>query len=314
MQDRIAVRKYVDDLFSYIDTYENNYAQFEAAAFMQTYQGIGAVFQAMRQQRDQAMELDRVLLDRIRQAPLTSSDLRHLTIQILVSFFEAEADIDGHSNKAFTYCRGLRAVKQDVPFFEGTLAPLLFREGAMNGDFRLNSFMLSELARYLNTYGRPVDQSLSPEAFAGLTPDRKLLELQRRRLALGSDILADRGSLEFHLLRVEDFNKMAEKDHLAQKYFKSWGYLSSTSLWSRIKKALSETGGKGKGAFSSWRYFRLVLTQRNPAYLWYGLVMVLFLLAAIWVPMKWADYEQQQFQEMERRVQSRPVTTDDQGN
>jgi hypothetical protein len=107
---------------------------------------------------------------------------------------------------------------------------------------------------------------------------------------------------------------MAEKDQLAQKYFKTWGYLSEVGLWSRIKKALSETGGKGKGAFSSWRYFRLVLTQRNPAYLWYGFVMVLFLLAAIWVPMKWADYEQQKFQEMERRVENRPAITNDTGN
>jgi len=311
MENRIAVRQYVDDLFAYIEAYENDYAKFQAEAFIQTFQGTCAVFQALRQQRDQAVELDRVLLDRIKQAPLTSSDLRHLTIQILVSFFEAEADIDGLSNKAFTYCRGLRAVKQDVPYFEGTLAPLLFCENALHGNFRLNAFMLQELSRYLNSYGRPIDRSLSPEAFGGFTIDRQFLELQRRRLTLGSDVLSDRGSLEFHLSRVETFGKLAEQVPLAQKYLKNWAYLSESSLWSRIKKALSETGGKGRGAFSSWRYFRLVLTQRNPAYLWYGTLIVLFIFLAIWVPRMWADYEQEQLQQMEQRVEQRPITSAD---
>jgi hypothetical protein len=116
MEDGVAVKSYVDDLFRYLNTYEASYSQFETEAFLQTYNGIKAVFQALRKQRDKAVEVDRYFLEMIRQAPLTSSDLRQLTIQVLISFFEGEADIDGHSNKAFSYCRGLRAIKQDVPY------------------------------------------------------------------------------------------------------------------------------------------------------------------------------------------------------
>ncbi len=306
MTEDVAVRSYVDDLFRYLDTYERNYAQFETEAFLQTYNGIGAVFQALRKQRDKAIALDEFFLNKVKQSPLTSSDLRQLTVQVLITFFESEADIDGQSNRAYSYCRGVRGVKQDVPFFENHLVPLLFRSGSLNDNYRLNSFLLHEIARYLNRFGKSLNIDLSPEQFASMGDPLKFLELARRRQQLGADIIADRTSLEFHLRRVDTFNKLKQKSRQYEHYLKEWNYLIQTSFWSKVKAALGELGGKFKGAFSSWRYFRLVIAQRNPAFLFYGLVILFFILLAVYVPMKWGDYGEsrlEQFQERSQTVQ-----------
>ena len=53
-----SITSYIDDLFNYIDTYENNYASFKAEAFFQTYTGTCAVFQTLRQDREKAIEID----------------------------------------------------------------------------------------------------------------------------------------------------------------------------------------------------------------------------------------------------------------
>ena len=302
MEDITAVRTYVDDLFRYLETYEINFAKFEPEAFLQTYNGIVAVFQALRQQREQAIVLDEYLLKHVQQAPVTSSDLRQLTVQVLISFFEAEADIDGQSNRSYTYCRGVRAIKQDVPFFEKHLVPLLFQPGSLNGSYRLNGFFLGELARYFNTYGRPLQTGLTPEAFGALGEPLKLLELSRRRLQLGKDLLRDRASLEFQLSSLEAFRKMAQGGSLAGRYLTEWGYLTKGSFWGKVKSALGGLGAKLRGAFSSSRYFRLVLTQRNGAYLFYGLVIVVFLWLAYLVPTYWSGLGEEKLEQMHERV------------
>ncbi len=307
MEESIAVKSHVDHLFRYLDTYERSYAQFETEGFLQNYQGIRAVFQALRQQRDKAVDLDRYVLDKLKQAPLTSSDLRQLTIQVLITFFESEADIDGQSNKSYTYCRGLRGVKQDVPFFENNLVPLLFRDGSLNNNYRLSAFFLREVARYINTFGKRLNADLSPEAFAALGDPLKFLELARRRHQLGDDLIKDRTSLEFHLQRVDVFNKLGQKRRLYERYLEEWNYLVKGSFWAKVKSFLGELAGKFKGAFSSWRYFRLVLSQRNPAFLFYGLIIVFFILLAIYVPMKWSDHAGRQLNQFEERVQNRPT-------
>ena len=110
------MKSYIDDLFKYIDTYENNYSQFETEAFLQTYNGIITVYQTLRGDRNQAVEVDYYFLDKIKLQPLTSSDLRQLAVQVLITRFESEVDTDGRSNQAYSYCRNLRPVKQDVPF------------------------------------------------------------------------------------------------------------------------------------------------------------------------------------------------------
>ncbi len=299
-----AVISYVEDLFRYLKTYETNYAEFETEAFLQTYQGIGAVFQALRQQRDKAIELDRFFLEKLKQHPLTSSDLRQLTLQILITFFESEADIDGQSNQAYSYCRGVRAIKQDVPFFENHLTPLLFQEGSLNNNFRLHSFLLDEIARYLNTFGKSVKVDLTPEQFQAMSEPMKFLELARRRLQLGGDVLTERSSLEFHLMRIDAFNKLRHKSRLYEHLLKEWRYLVETSFWSKVKNLGSVLLGKLKGAFSSWRYFRLIMTQRNPAFVFYGVIILLFLLVAWYVPRKWQDYSHRQFEIFQQRSQT----------
>jgi hypothetical protein len=301
-----TIKSYVEDLFKYLRRYEKDYSQFKTEAFFQTYNGIYTVFQALREQRDKAVELDYVFLDRVREVPLKESDLREITVQVLITFFESEADTDGRSNQAYGHCRGLRAMKQDVPYFERHLVPLLFKEGSLKGNFRLNSFLLNEIARYLNKFGRHIDADLAPEKFNAMSDPMKMLELARRRMELGDSLLKDRESLEFHLQRVDAFTKLKARSKILRLYLSDWNYLKKRDFWSRVGNWFGEFFGKFRGAFSSGRYFRLVMSQRKPAYLVYSIIAMIFLLAAIVVPMLWskhADSKLRDFRERASEVQ-----------
>ncbi len=296
------MKSYIDDLFKYIDTYESNYSQFETEAFLQTYNGIITVYQTLRSDRNQAVEVDYYFLDKIKLQPLTSSDLRQLAVQVLITRFESEVDTDGRSNQAYSYCRNLRPVKQDVPFFEKNLAQLLFNEGSLNNNFRLNDFLLGEMASYINKHGKSVRTDLSPEEFDGLSDPSKMLELMRRRLALGPNIVKDRTSLEFHLQRVSTFNRIGAKGRLFEHYLTQWDYLARTSLWSRFRGWLKELGAKFRGAFQSFGYFRLLSTQRKLAYLTYTLVIIIALGIALGSMSFWGSYEDNKLEEFQDRA------------
>lgn len=297
-----GIKSYIEDLFRYLDIYETRYAEFKTEAFFQTYNGIYAVFQALRKQRDKAIDVDQYFLDKIKQAPISSSDLRQITIQALITYFESEADTDGQSNKAYLYCRDLRPVKRDASFFEEHLVPLLFREGSLNGNLQVNSFFLNEIGRYINKFAKGVRADLSPEEFGALSDPMKFLELARRRIELGSELLKDRNSLEFHLQRVDTFRKLSERNRIFDNYLKEWNYLVETSFWARLKSSLTELWGKLKGLFSSFGYFRLSLTQRKPAYLLYSLIIIIFILLAIYIPLKWNSYSHNKFIEFENKA------------
>jgi len=283
------MKKYVEDLFTYIGTFENNYSAFQAEAFLQTYNGVYTVFQPLREQRDQAVELDYFFLDKIKEAPLTKSDLRQITVQLLITCFESEADTDGRSNQSYTYCRSLRSAKQDVSFFEETLMPLLFREGSLNGSFDLNSFFLQEMAKYLNRFGKRTKVDLTPEEFNTMSRPSKLLELMRRRLELGEDLLRDRQSLEFHLQQVDAFSKLGSKSGLFSRYLSEWNYVRRVTIWARLSGWFAVVWGKYKGALSSGGYTKLVILQRKPAYLVFIIVILFFLLSAALIPGWWKD-------------------------
>jgi len=298
----MEIKTYIQDLFRYLDTFETNYAAFETEAFLQTYNGIIAVLNPLRQQRQEAIGIDGFFLEKIKQSPLTSSDLRQLTIQVLITYFESEADTDGQSNRAYGYCRGLRPVKQDIPFFENHLVPLLFNIGSLNDNFRLKEFLLGEIARYLTKFGRRLNAGISPEEFQAMSDPLKTLELTRRRVELGTGLLADRNSLEFHLNRIDYFAKLSAANKLSEHFLKDWHYLKTTSFWNRLGDFLSELGGKLKGAFSSFGYLRLILNQRNPAYVYYSVIIIIFILLAIYVPLKWQDYSQEQLRDFQQRT------------
>jgi hypothetical protein len=298
-----TIKSYVKDLFKYLETYEKNYSQFKTEAFFQTYNGIYAVFQALREQRNKAVELDYVFLDGVRETPLTESDLRQVTVQVLITFFESEADTDGRSNQAYSHCRGIRPVKQDVPFFEKHLLPVLFKESCFKENFRLISFFLNEIARYLNKFGKRIQVDLPPEKFNAMSDQMKFLELARRRLDLGTDLLKDRESLEFHLQRVDAFTKLKAKGRVYRQHLSEWQYLKRRDFWSKVKSWLGEFGGKFRGAFSSGRYLRLVLSQRNPAYLTYTVIVILFLTAAVAVPILWNKHYQKRLQDFRERAE-----------
>lgn len=297
-----SIKIYIQDLFRYLEIYETNYAAFETEAFFQTYNGIFAVFQALRQQRDKAVDVDRVFLEKIKQSPLSSSDLRQFTIQVMITFFESEADTDGTSNQAYLYCRDLRPIKRDAAFFEEHLVPILLREGSLNNNLKLNDFFLKEISRYINKFARATKADISPEQFDALPEHHKLLELSRRRLDLGDQIVKDRNSLEFQLQRIGVFNKLSEKNKTFDHYLREWHYLITTSFWARLKSSLSELWGKFKGLFKSFNYFRLSLVQRKPAYLFYGLIIIIFILLAIYVPMKWNSYSLEKYQQFEEQA------------
>lgn len=299
----MGIKNYIEDLFRYLETYENNYASFETEAFQQTYQGIIAVFQALRQQRDDAVMVDYEFLDNVKASPLTSSDLRQLTVQILITYFESEADTDGRSNSSYAYCRGLRAIKQDIPFFEKHLVPMLFEEGSLNNNHRLRGFILDEMARYMNKFGSKLQPNRSPENFQAMSVPLRMLELARRRMDIGTNLITDRTTLEFHLQRIDYFNKIGTKHRICDAFFRDWQYLKTTSFWDKVKGVFSEVGSKFKGAFSSFGYFRLTITQRNPAYLFYGVLIVLFILVAIYVPIKWQTYANDELQDIQQRTE-----------
>lgn len=299
----MQVNTYVDDLFRYIDRFENEPTRFDTEAFLQTYNGVYAVFQALRQQRGQAIEVDQFFLAKIKETNLSRSDLRLLTIQILITYFEAEADIDGQSNKSYLYCRDMRQTKRDVAYFENYLAPLLFAEAGLNWNFRLTAFFLGEMARYMNTYGKRLEADMPPEAFNALSESSRFMLLARRRLELGEDLLAERASLEFHLKQVNAFSKLSLPGPIHKEFLTEWGYLSTAGVWSRFRVWLTEFFGKFRGAFSSWRYLRLLVRQRNPAYLFYSLLIILCVFLAIYVPSRWRSYSDEQQQKLERHFQ-----------
>ncbi|MBU0983102.1 MAG: hypothetical protein KKA42_04480 [candidate division Zixibacteria bacterium] len=297
------IKRYIQDLFGYLDRYETASAQFETEAFLQTYNGIIAVLHSLRDQRNDAMAVDHFLLERIQAAPLTSSDLRLLTVQVLITYFESEADTDGQTNQAYSYCRGLRAVKQDIPYFENHLLPAIFEEGSLGNNLRLREFLVAEIARYMGKFGRPIDPGITPEKFQAMPDHLKVVELTRRRLELGTDLMADRTSLEFHLQRVDAFTRWSAKNAFVAHLLTKWGYLKTSDFWSRVKSGFAGLLGKMKGAFSSFGYFRLIMNQRNPAYVFYGVLIVVFVFLAIYVPMKWQQYGQEQLQEFQQRTQ-----------
>ena len=282
------MKSYIDDLFKYIETYETDYAQFKTEAFLQTYTGIINVFQTLRSDRDQAVEIDYYFLDKIKLSPLTSSDLRQVTVQVLITRFESEADTDGRSNQAYSYCRNLRPAKQDVAFFEGHLVKQLFEEGSLKNNFELSSFFLEEVGAYMNKFGARVNADLTPEAFDAFSTAGKMLQLQRRRLALGKDLINDRNSLEFYLQRVDVFGRLGGGSKLVEYFLRDWGYFATTTFWSKLSSWFGELGTKVRGAFSNFSYFRLLSTQRSLAYFVYTIVIIIFLGVAIGVPSWWS--------------------------
>lgn len=300
----MEIRAYIQDLFDYLEKFESPAAHFETEAFLQTYNGIIAVLNSLRQQRTEAVAVDEYLLERVQQTPLTSSDLRHLTIQVLITFFESEADTDGQSNRAYSYCRGLRAVKQDIPFFEKHLVPLICDDSSLAANLRLKEFLLSEIARYLGKFGRPLKANLSPEDFQALPSPLQLLELRRRRTELGRGLVKERTSLEFHLQRVDYFGKISSWGRIYEHLLQKWEYLETATFWTKVKEGLATMAGGIARAFASSGYFRLVINQRRPAYLFYTLVIVVLIFIAIFVPLKWQSFGEQQLEEFQEQSQT----------
>jgi len=293
---------YYQDLFKYVKLYEDNYQQFDTEAFLQTYNGIYTLFKTLREQRDKAVEVDYFFLDQVRETPINKSGLRELCIQILITFFESEADIDGRSNQAYGHCRGQRSIKQDVAYFEKDMLGALFKDGSLKGNFRLHQFFLTELARYINSFGKKIDKNIAPETFNAMTDPRKFLELSRRRLELGEDLPKDRESLEFHLQRIGGFTKLASRSKIYKQYLSSWQYLKKADFWSNLKASFGSFFGKLFGAFSNLRYFRLVISQRNPAYLFYTLVIVFFLSASVILPLWWGKHTEKKLEQFRERA------------
>jgi hypothetical protein len=299
-----SITSYIEDLFKYINGYESDYSSFEAEGFFQTYNGIGAVFQALREQREKAVEVDRVFLEKIKQRPLNSSDLRQLTIQVIISFFASVADTDGQSGNAYLYCRELRTVRQDKPYFETVLMPLLAREGSLNNNFKLNHFFLKEIGRYIRKFSRGFSTDVNFEDFKGMPVHQKLLVLYLRRSELGEDIINDRDSLECHMRNVGVFDKLRQESPLAESYLKEWDYLPhGLSFMDRLRQFLAVVGGKLRGSFSSSNYVRLALSQRYSAYLFYGLMIVVFVFLAIFVPLQWKKFTDSRLEKFKERVE-----------
>jgi hypothetical protein len=299
-----SITPYINDLFQYIDTYEKDYTAFKTEAFFQTYTGICAVFQTLRQERDRAVEIDRVFLEKIKKGPIKSSDLRQLTIQILISFFESIADTDGRSNRAYLHCREFRDVKRDVSYFQSTLMPILTRAGSLNNNFKLNQFFLKEMGRFILNYSSGWSGDISFEDFKALPDHQKLLELYLRRTKFGDSLFTDRNSLEFHMHSIGVFEKLKASIPLFKQYFEEWNYLVEDSFFKRLKARLGVLWESLKGIFSNYRYLRLALTQRYYAFVFYGIIIVIFILMAVLVPAGWNKFTDKKLTEFEKRIEA----------
>ncbi len=298
---------YINDLFAYLETYETKYAQFETEAFLQTYNGIYAVFGTLRHQKEKAVEVDSLLFEKIKTQPLNSSDLRELSVQILVSYFESVAVVEGQNNRAYPYCRGVRPIKQDIAYMANHLVPKLFQTGSLNGNFRLHVFFLGEIARFASKFGSPIDAGLSPEALQAMSLPHQLLELGRRRLEFGNELLRDRNSLEYTLQKLGYFDKQSKIDKLAALYFGEWGYVTEIGFWDRVKASFSGMGRKFRGSFSSNRYFWLTMTQRKAAYGLYAGIIIVSIALAILVPKLWSSHTQHKLQEFQEEYVTSPA-------
>jgi hypothetical protein len=115
-------------------------------------------------------------------------------------------------------------------------------------------------------------------------------------------MLTDRTSLEFHLPRVEFFAKLQSRGKMYEQPLLDWNYLRSSDFWGKVKAGLAELGGKFMGAFSSFGYFRLILSQRNPAYVFYTIIIIVFVWLAIFVPLKWQAYSNRQLLEFQQKA------------
>ena len=242
-------------------------------------------------------------MKKIKQGPLNSSDLRQLTIQILISFFESIADTDGQTNRAYLHCREFRDVKRDVAYFETTLMPLLTWDGSLNNNFKLNYFFLKETGRFILNYSSGWSGDISFEDFKALPDHQKLLELHLRRSKFGESLFNDRNSLEFHMHSIGVFEKLKVSRPLFKQYFEEWNYLLDDSFFDRFKKKLGVLWESLKGLFSNYKYLRLALTQRYSAFIFYSLVIFLFVLMAILVPIRWNSYTEKKLVEFENRIE-----------
>jgi len=198
----------------------------------------------------------------------------------------------------------MRPVKQDVPFIEEQIIPILFRPGALNNNFRLHSFFLHEVARLLNSYGPPLVVDLSPEKFSALSDPLKFLQLCRRREHLGSSLFSDNGSLEYHVHRVGTFRKLGQKSKLHDAYLNEWNYLRKETFWSKVRASIKEFTGKLGGLFQSFRYTRLVFSQRRPAYFFHVLLILWWLALAILTPYLWDKYSDDKLKDLNERIEA----------
>jgi hypothetical protein len=291
----------IDTLFRYVAEFEGRSPQFQTEAFMQTYHGIRAVFKSLVQDRNQAVETDYIFLDHVQRTSPGTSPLRNITAQVLISFFEAEADPDNRSNQAWSYIRSLRPVRPDAIYIEQHLASDLTTPDALHGDLQLSMFLLEQMADYMNKYGRPLDPALTPEAFSALDDHLKLLMLCRRRLELGPALLSERSSLEFALERTGALRGLSESSGLYSACLTRWGYLQESTFWSRVLGVIRPMIAKTKGLFLSTRYTRLLFSERRPAVFLQVFIILVWIALAVLTPVLWRHQNDKHLEELDVR-------------
>ena len=176
------------------------------------------------------------------------------------------------------------------------------RDGSLYNNFRLNSFFLKEIGRFITNFSSGWNSEPTFEDFKGLSDPMKLLTLYIRRLKLGNDLAGDRNSLEFHMQSVGGLAKLRQAGDLHEQYLLEWDYLSDESFFDRVKKSLSVLWSNFKGLISNFNYLRLALTQRYSAYLFYSIVIIIFVFLAIIVPGRWNKFTEKKLAEFESRV------------
>jgi len=155
------------------------------------------------------------------------------------------------------------AVKRDISFFEDHLVALLFMRAVLNNNFRLNEFFSARDCAVSGQIRHPFKDAVSPEQLGRLVTRANFLTLRGRRVALGEDVARDRGSLEFHLQRIDPFTKLGSQEPpFNGALFDVVGLPCARQVLGDGAQFRSHGRmGEIQGAFKNARYFRL--SQRS---------------------------------------------------
>jgi len=293
----------IENIFEQIDDFERGAASFQDKNFIRAFQGVLEYFQVIGEDLEKVRMADQSLLRSVQSTHLQKSALRYLTAHTLTTVFDYMAGAKTKS-EAYVHCRRLRSNQKDSAFFAQELTPKLFDPEGLRGNhgirylFMYQTCMLQEVSGDPN----PLHDDLSLAEVERMDPNLVVLGLFRRIVKSGSrGSMSQKGTLEYKLTRSNVLSLLAESNPVHELLLKEWGYVEKgKNFWERLRSSLGSALRIVGGSLASFRFFLHFLTQRNGGYLLYGALILLFLWAAIYVPLRLGSYGDKRLEEFIR--------------